>query len=68
MDAEAKTSSMKMAVNTTLGAGGAVIASLTLNEWVSIVTIVYLAMQIFLLLPKYRAYFRETFRKRREGR
>ncbi|CAB3627306.1 Uncharacterised protein [Achromobacter sp. 2789STDY5608633] len=36
-----------------IGAGGAVFYGLTLNEWVAMATLVYLAMQIGLLVPKY---------------
>lgn len=36
-----------------IGAGGAVFYGLTLNEWVALATLVYLAMQIGLLVPKY---------------
>jgi len=36
-----------------IGATGAVFYGLTLNEWVALATLVYLAMQIGLLLPKY---------------
>lgn len=36
-----------------IGAGGAVFYGLTLNEWVAVATLLYLAMQIGLLVPKY---------------
>ncbi|WP_138476157.1 hypothetical protein [Dyadobacter bucti] len=36
-----------------VGASGAVLYSYTLNEWVAIVTLLYLVLQIGLLMPKY---------------
>lgn len=36
-----------------IGASGAVFYGLTLNEWVAIATLAYMALQIGLLLPKY---------------
>ena len=35
-----------------VGAGGVVWYSLTLNEWVAVVTIAYFVIQIVILLPK----------------
>ena len=49
MPDEVKTAAVKMSV----GAGGAVAAGLTLNEWVALATLVYVVMQIGLLVPKY---------------
>ena len=36
-----------------IGAGGAAFYGLTLNEWVAMATLFYVALQIGLLLPKY---------------
>lgn len=36
---------------------GAVIYSLTLQEWVAVVTIIFVVLQIGLLLPKYWAQY-----------
>lgn len=44
--------------NAGVGAGGYVLYTLTLNEWVAIATILYLAAQIGLLIPKYIAIFK----------
>lgn len=49
MDDDIRIAAAKMGV----GAGGAVLYSLTLNEWVAIITIFYLLLQIGLLVPKY---------------
>lgn len=38
--------------------GGAVIASLTLNEWVAIATLIYVVLQTGLLLIKYYEIFK----------
>lgn len=51
------------AVKIAPAAAGAVWTGLTLNEWVAVVTIVYIVAQAGLLLPKYWALF-----KRRVGR
>ncbi|PJM69200.1 hypothetical protein [Achromobacter ruhlandii] len=42
-----------------IGAGGAVFYGLTLNELVAVATLVYLAMQIGLLMPKYWRLLRD---------
>lgn len=57
---EEKIAAVKMGV----GAGGAVLYSYTLNEWVAIVTLFYLALQIFLLIPKYVDLFSVYMKKR----
>jgi hypothetical protein len=49
-----------------IGAAGATVAGLTLNEWVAIVTIIYVVAQLLLLIPKYAAMFR-AWRARRKG-
>lgn len=41
------------AVKMSVGAGGAVLTGLTLNEWVAVATLVYVLLQIGLLMPKY---------------
>lgn len=46
-----KAAAVKMAV----GGGGALFYGITLNEWVAILTILYMILQIGLLLPKYYA-------------
>lgn len=46
-----------------IGAAGATIYGLTLNEWVAIVTIIYIVAQLILLIPKYVAWFREWRKK-----
>lgn len=47
-------------------AAGATLYGLTLNEWVAIVTIVYIVAQMILLIPKYLAWWRD-WRRRRYG-
>ncbi|WP_234646013.1 hypothetical protein [Dyadobacter sp. CY356] len=47
-----------------VGAGGAVLYSYTLNEWVAIITIFYLLLQIVLLIPKYIDMFSMYLKKR----
>lgn len=54
-----KAAAIKMGV----GAGGAVFYGLTLNEWVAAATLVYLALQIGLLLPKYWKLLAHWLRK-----
>ena len=49
MHDDAKTAAVKMSV----GAGGALLSGLTLNEWVAVATLIYVVMQIGLLVPKY---------------
>ncbi|MGS1010138.1 hypothetical protein [Achromobacter anxifer] len=46
---EDQTAIVKMGI----GTGGAVFYGLTLNEWVAVATLLYLALQIGLLMPKY---------------
>lgn len=43
-------------------AGGALIYGLTLNEWVAVLTGIYFAMQIGLLVPKYWRLLSDWFR------
>lgn len=45
------------AINTSIGVGGLTLYGLTLNDWVAIVTIAYLVLQIVLLIPKYIAMY-----------
>lgn len=45
-------------VNTSIGVGGMTLYGLTLNDWVAIVTITYLVLQIILLIPKYVREFK----------
>lgn len=47
-------------------AGGVVVYSLTLSEWVAVVTIVYLLLQIGLLVPKYWRVCRSWLAERGE--
>ena len=53
MHDDAKAAAVKMGV----GAGGAVLTGLTLNEWVALATLVYVVLQIGLLVPKYCRMF-----------
>lgn len=46
------------AFNASIGVGGMTIYGLTLNDWVAIVTITYLVLQIILLIPKYVREFK----------
>ena len=55
---EEQTAMVKMGI----GAGGAVFYGLTLNEWVALATLVYLALQIGLLMPKYWRLLRGRWR------
>lgn len=41
---------------------------LSLSDWVAIITLIYLALQIGLLVPKYRYQFAQWRQKRREAR
>jgi hypothetical protein len=43
----------QLALKTSPAIGGYVLYDFTLNEWVAIVTILYVLLQIGLLLPKY---------------
>lgn len=45
------------AIKITPAAAGTIWSQLTLNDWVAIITIAYVALQIGLLLPKYRAQY-----------
>ncbi|MGB8601289.1 MAG: hypothetical protein WCD42_03745 [Rhizomicrobium sp.] len=45
------------AIKITPAAAGTIYSQLTLNDWVAIITIAYVALQIGLLLPKYRAQY-----------
>lgn len=49
MDSETKAAVMKMSV----AGAGASLYGLTLNEWMALITIIYVILQIGLLLPKY---------------
>lgn len=56
----------KLAIAKTAPAiAGATIYSLTLQDWVAIVTLVYVALQVGLLLPKYWRLLREWRKSRR---
>lgn len=55
IDTEEKSAAAKA----TIGVGGAVTAHLTLNEWVALITILYLFLQIGLLAPKYWQMFKD---------
>lgn len=51
----------EMSVEATKGAiaaGGAAATAITLNEWVAIATLIYIALQIGLLLPKYYSFWK----------
>lgn len=56
-DGEDKIAMAKMGV----AAGGFTISSLTLNEWVALLTICYLLLQMGLLIPKYVQMVRDYF-------
>lgn len=45
------------AAKITPAAAGTIYSQLTLNDWVAIITIAYVALQIGLLIPKYRAQY-----------
>ena len=49
-------------------AGAHVVLGLSLADWVAIVTLMYLALQIVLLVPRYRAVWIEYRTKRKECR
>ena len=59
IDHEDKIAAAKISV----AAGGAAASALTLNEWVAIITILYLVLQIGLLMPKYVQMIRDYFKK-----
>lgn len=46
--------------------GGALIYSLTLSQWVGILTLLYLVLQIGLLIPKYLAEYRKWRKARKD--
>lgn len=46
---------------------GATIYGLTLQDWVAVATLVYVALQAGLLVPKYCRLFNDWRRNRREG-
>lgn len=48
-----------------VGGGGALLYGLTLNEWVAILTIAYMVLQIGLLLPKYYGMIKKWLSKDR---
>lgn len=48
-----------------VGAGLVAATGFTLNEWVAIITILYFALQIGLLVPKYRDAFTNWRERRR---
>lgn len=69
IDHETKVQTGIAGVKMTPAIGGAVWYSFTLQEWVAIVTIIYVVLQIGLLLPKYCKNFKEffgNFRKKQE--
>lgn len=45
------------AVKIAVGGSGALLSQFNINEWVAILTLIYVALQIGLLLPKYWAMF-----------
>lgn len=53
------------AIKITPAAAGTIYSQLTLNDWVAILTIAYVVLQIGLLIPKYRAQFPEVWQKLR---
>lgn len=61
VDTDEKVALMKMGV----GAAGAGATALTLNEWVAVITIGYLLLQIGLLLPKYVQMIRDYLRQKK---
>ena len=52
------------AIKMSIGTGGAVLYGLTLNEWVAVATLAYLALQIGLLIPKYWKLIASWFKER----
>lgn len=52
------------ALKITTVAGGAAASALSLNDWVAILTILYLVFQIGLLLPKYVQIARDWLKNR----
>lgn len=59
IDHEDKIAAAKISV----AAGGVAASALTLNEWVAIITILYLVLQIGLIMPKYVQMIRDYFSK-----
>jgi hypothetical protein len=56
----------KLAIaKTTPAVAGATIYGLTLQDWVAIVTLVYVALQVGLLVPRYWRLLRDWQRSRR---
>jgi antibiotic biosynthesis monooxygenase (ABM) superfamily enzyme len=56
----------KLAIAKTVPAiAGATIYGLTLQDWVAIATLVYVALQVGLLLPKYCRLFRDWLKARK---
>lgn len=53
------------AVKISTVAGGAAASALTLNDWVAILTILYLLFQMGLLVPKYTQIIRDYFKNRK---
>ncbi|SMC27200.1 Phage holin T7 family, holin superfamily II [Andreprevotia lacus DSM 23236] len=43
-----------------IGLAAAAASSITLNDWVAIATLLYLALQVGLLLPKYLRWWRAS--------
>lgn len=57
MDEETRIAAAKMGV----AAGGVLFYGLTLNEWMAVITIIYVLMQIGLLIPKYWSAIKRYF-------
>ena len=57
MDEETRVAVAKMGV----AAGGVLFYGLTLNEWMAVITIIYVLMQIGLLIPKYWGAIKRYF-------
>ena len=53
------------AIKITPAAAGTIYSQLTLNDWVAILTIAYVVLQIGLLIPKYKAQFPDALQKLR---
>ena len=64
VDHDTKIAIAKMAV----AAGGTVTSWLTLNEWVAVVTLVFVCCQILLLLPKIYTMFSGWFHKTKHNK
>jgi hypothetical protein len=43
--------------------GAHVVFGLSLADWVAVCTLIYIVAQMILMIPKYKAAFREYFRK-----